>query len=580
MKRKARIGVERALKLHIGKNSSHSVNYYSKVLFVILISILLINILVSFFTIYITRQQSIDYITNTVNLYLKDTQQKLNAVDHFMIWTVKHEPLIKNIEDAQDMAQLPKSISDFRSRVNDFQYTTGKEYQFFLSLKKENYFFNSSPIRMNYSEYLQIKEFYLSGNAYSNSYENLYTWQPLKINNKFYLSHKLDYENRVFICLIAVDDILLPLQDVNLGANGKIIIKSDEYGFLSSSNQVHSFNKKGSNNFFRSNLVFKGENTSLPFSLHVSVDHFSAFGKVVIAQFALIAATIIISIILFLILLYIKNRVISPIQVFSKNLSDINQNNETIDFENSSIIELEQANEQFRGLIKEIKNLKVNIYEQEFEKKQIQMDFMKLQIKPHFYLNCLTTIYSMAQMKMDKEIKEMALSTSKYFRYLFQTNQNFVRLEKELNHVNDYLSIQKLVHGPAFLFEKFIEQDIEKTKIPPLVLQTFMENTIKYAVSLDEEARISLRVFSIDIDNKKYIKIMISDSGPGFPSDVLDKLQKNIPVTDKEGNHVGINNVIQRLRLLYAGEFLTEFSNGPNGGAFINLMIPYHIYGE
>ncbi|MBD1381533.1 sensor histidine kinase [Metabacillus arenae] len=574
------MGVEKELNLHIGKNPSRSVNYYSKVLFIILISILLINIFVSFFTISITRQQSIEYITNTVNLYLKDANQKLNAVDHFMIWTVKHEPLIENIEDAQDMSELPKSIRDFRSRVNDFQYSTGEEYQFFLGLKKKNYFFNSSPIQMKYSEYLKIKDFFLSEKRTLNKYENFYTWQSLKLNNKFYLYHLLEYENRMFISLIAVDDILMPLQDINLGNNGIIMMENDEHGFLSSSDQVHLFKKEKSNSFFSSHLVFEGKNTSLPFSLHVSVDHFSAFERVVIAQFVLIFATIMISLILFLIVLYMKNKVISPIRKFSKNLSDINANNETIDFKSSSIMELEQANALFRGLINEVKKLKVNIYEQEIEKKQIQMDFMKLQIKPHFYLNCLTTIYSMAQMKMDKEIKEMALSTSKYFRYLFQTNQNFVKLEKELDHIHDYLAIHKLVHGPVFLFETFIQPNSEKAKIPPLVLQTFIENTIKYSVSLDEQVSISLRIYYIDMDNEKFIKITLKDTGPGFPYDVLDKLQNNIPLTNEKGNHIGINNVIQRLRLLYGGDFLIEFSNDSDGGALIVLMIPYLIYEE
>ncbi|QNF28790.1 sensor histidine kinase [Metabacillus elymi] len=564
--------------LNTRKTPSRSVNYYSKVLLIIFITILLINIFVSFFTISITRQQSIDYITNTVDLYLKDAQQKFNAIDHFMIWTVKHEPLIKNIEDANDMSELPESISDFRSRVNDFQYSTGKEFQFFLALKKENYFFNSSPIQMDYSEYIKVENFLISKKTTLNNYEDMYTWKSLKLNNKFYLYHSLEYENRMFISLIDVEDILLPLQDINLGKNGTIIMENDQHGFLSDLDQVNLFKKEKSNDFFSSHLVFKGENTSLPFTLHVSVDHFSAYERVVIAQFVLIFATIVISFILFLIVLYMKNKVISPIQRFSKNLSDLNQNNEAIDFKSSSIIELEQANTQFRGLISEIKKLKVNIYEQEIEKKQIQMDFMKLQIKPHFYLNCLTTIYSMAQMELYKEIKEMALSTSKYFRYLFQTNQNFVKLEKELNHINDYLAIQKLVHGDAFLFDIFIENDIEKMKIPPLVLQTFIENTIKYSVSLDEQVKISLRLQYID--NKKFIKITLKDNGPGFPADILNKLKNNIPLTDQHGEKIGINNVVQRLRLMYSGEFTIEFSNNLDDGAEIVLILPYLIFEE
>ncbi|SMQ84974.1 Histidine kinase-, DNA gyrase B-, and HSP90-like ATPase [Bacillus sp. OV166] len=568
------------MRLPFGKNPSYSINYYSKMLIIILICIFLINCVVSVITISITRQQSIDYIENTFNLYLKDTQKRLNAIDHFMIWTVKNEPLIGDIEDAQGVDEFSTSLSNFRTRVNDFQYSTGKEYQFFLALKKENLFFNSSPIKINYSDYLKMKKTLMSETKTLNNYENIKTWQSLKLNNKFYLYHLIEYQNRVFICLVSVDDILSPLQDIKLGKNGSIIMEQDEYVFLSNSNPVHLLKKEEPGTLFNSHLFFDEEDTSLPFSLHVTVDHFGAFEKVILAQLTIITATIFISLILFLMLLYIKKKVISPVQAFSKNLADINNNNEIIDFETSSIKELEEANVQFRGLISEIKKLKVNIYEQEIEKNKIQMDFMKLQIKPHFYLNCLTTIYSMAQMKMYNEIIEMASSTAKYFRYLFQTNQDFVKLEKELEHINDYLAIQKLVHGPAFLFERFIEPDIDQAKIPPLVIQTFIENTVKYCVSLDEEMSIFISIYHVNMNNNKFIKITIKDTGPGFPPDILDKLQNNIPLINRKGNQIGINNVVQRLRLLYGGEFSIKFSNDPDGGARIMLMIPYLMYEE
>lgn len=568
------------MRLFTGDRSSRSIDYYSKVLLIILIAIFLINLVASFFIVSIMRQQSINYATDTVNLYLEDVRKKMNAIDHFMIWTVKNDPLLENIEEAQGMKELPKSISNFRSRVNDFQYSTGRDYQFFLVLKKENFFFNTSPLRMDYSEYLQAKRFFLSETQYSIDYESLYTWQSVKLNDKFYLRHSLEYSNRIFICLIAVEDILHPLRDINLGNNGLIVMENEETGYLSDPTQVEMLQTQQWNRLFSSYLLFEEKKTSLPFSLHVSVDHFSAFKKVALAQIALILATVFIGFILFLILRYIKNNVISPVQLFSKNLSAINQNNETIDFESSSIIELEQAGTQFKELINEVKKLKVNIYEKEFEKKQIQMDFLKLQIKPHFYLNCLTTIYSMAQMEMYKEIKEMTLATSKYFRYLFQTNQNFVMLQKELDHINDYLDIQKLLHVHAFHFKSFVEPGAEKAKIPPFALQTFIENTVKYSVSLDEQIDISLDIEYTELADKKWIKIKISDSGPGFPPEVLSKLQSNILLSNKKGNHIGINNVIQRLRLLYGEEFSIEFFNGPEGGALVILTLPYLVYEE
>lgn len=568
------------MKFFTGVPSSRSIDYYLKVLLIILITIFSINLLVSFFIVSTTRQQSINYVTDTVNLYLEEALQNLNAIDHFMIWTVKNDPLLANIEDAEGAKDLPESIRNFRSRVNDFQYSSGREYQFFLALKEESFFFNASPLQMEYSEYLEVKTFFLAETQRPADYESLYTWQSVKLNDEFYLYHSLEYQNRTFICLVSVEDILLPLRNINLGKNGLIVMENEEAGYLSDPSQVELLQTQKWNRLFSSYLLFKESETSLPFSLHVSTDHFSAFKKVVIAQIALVLATALISVILFIILKYIKNNVISPVQLFSKNLSAINQNNESIDFESSSIKELEQAGIQFKELINEIKKLKIHVYEKEFEKRQIQMDFLKMQIKPHFYLNCLTTIYSMAQMEMYKEIKEMTLATSKYFRYLFQTNQNFVLLQKELNHINDYLDIQKLLHDHAFQFNSVIEPGTEKAKIPPFALQTFIENTVKYSVSLDEQIDISLRIEQVEAENKNWINITISDSGPGFPSDVLNSLQNNILLSNKQGNHIGINNVIQRLQLLYGEDYSIDFFNASEGGAVIVLVLPYLIYEE
>lgn len=96
--------------------------------------------LISMLTLSITRKQSIDTITNTVNLYIENVRSNLNAVDHFMIWTVVHEPLIEEMEENMGMDKFPQNLTNFRTRVNDFQYSIGKEYQFFLGLKEGSFF--------------------------------------------------------------------------------------------------------------------------------------------------------------------------------------------------------------------------------------------------------------------------------------------------------------------------------------------------------------------------------------------------------------------------------------------------------
>lgn len=536
--------------------------------------------LISMLTLSITRKQSIDTITNTVNLYIENVRSNLNAVDHFMIWTVVHEPLIEEMEENMGMDKFPQNLTNFRTRVNDFQYSIGKEYQFFLGLKEGSFFSNASPIKLPYQDYLQVKNYFFSQNDSLHTYEIFSTWKAIKINETFYFYHLVSYENRIFVCLVSAEDLLKPLNSFNLGSNGSIVIKQEGKTILTTNQQMGE-EETASYHFFTSKLLFQEKNILLPFSLQINVDHFGAFKHVVITQVILILATIVISIILFFILLYIKNRLIFPIQKFSKNLSEINNNRNMINFESNSIIELEQANTQFKNLIQEIKKLKINIYEQELEKKRIEMDFLRLQIKPHFYINCLSSIHSMAEMQMFTEIKKMSIATSRYFRYLFQTNHHFVSLKKELDHIRDYLAIQQLLHGPTFQYKTSIRLNIEEMQIPPLILQTFIENSIKHGfsdINYEETLIISLSITPAKDEQK--LNITIKDNGPGYPPDILDKLQNQLPISAANGKQIGINNAIQRLQMLYGNSFSISFSNGMNDGAIVELVIPTQLMEE
>lgn len=183
----------------------------------------------------------------------------------------------------------------------------------------------------------------------------------------------------------------------------------------------------------------------------------------------------------------------------------------------------------------------------------------------------------MAQTHNYKEIESMALFTSEYLRYLFQSNSDFVKLEYELNHINHYLSIQALRYGPAFSFEAEIEPGLEHAFIPPLLLMTFIENTIKHCVSLTIQLKISLSICTYRKTDKDYLHILIKDSGPGFPPEVLEALTNNQFTSGENGTHIGISNTIQRLIFLYEGDYELKFTNNLDSGACIELLIPYSL---
>ncbi|MDF2869205.1 MAG: histidine kinase [Anaerocolumna sp.] len=552
--------------------SSHSLEHYIKVLISLSIPIIVINIMVSFFSIITTRQQNVTHISNTITLYQNETVRKTVAVEHFVRWTAIHEPLVETLETSTDFGDRRDAISTFRTRVSDNQYATGREYQYFLYLKEQDLFFNSSALNLSYSDYLICKKEFLKKIESGETLKNSSDWKILKIRKNYYFYYIITYNNRTFISLISARDILTPLEDVNLGANGYMLMKDANNTVLAGtdSKKEHSTG----NPLFLSRLYFGNEESNLPFTLNIYIDNWS-YERIIIIQIFVILMAFIVAFTLFVFLFYMQKKVIKPIQNFSYNLSKINEGTNLLDLQDGNIIELEQASMQFKNLMREITKLKITLYEEELEKKRIQIGFLQQQIRPHFYLNCLTTIYSMAQTKNYKEIESMALFTSKYLRYLFQTNKDFIKLEYELNHVNDYLNIQSLRYGSAFSYQYNIEPGADEAVIPPLILMTFIENTIKHCVSLTITLKITLSVQKCRRWGKDYLKILLKDSGPGFSNEALNVLNSCQSLTGEDGSRIGISNTKERLTFLYGEEYELNFSNNIDMGACIELLLPF-----
>lgn len=557
--------------------SSHSLEHYIKVLISLSIPIIVINIVVSFFSIIITREQNVTHISNTITLYQNETVRKTVAVEHFVRWTAIHEPLIEVMETGDNFGDRIEAISTFRTRVGDNQYATGKEFQYFLFLENQNLFMNCSALNISYSDYLICKKEFLKKIKKGETVKNSSDWKILKIRKNYYLYYIITYNNRTFISLISARDILTPLEDVNLGTNGYMLMK--DFNQTTLAGTVPKSERGLGNPLFLSRLNFNNEDTNLPFALNIYIDNWF-YERIVIIQIFVIIMAFIVALTLFVFLYYTQKKVIEPIRKFSLNLARINDNTNLIDLQDGNIIELEQASQQFKNLMREITKLKINLYEQELEKKRIQISFLQQQIKPHFYLNCLTTIYSMAQTKNYLEIESMALFTSKYLRYLFQSNKDFIKLAYELNHVNDYFNIQTLRYGSAFSYECIEESDANEGTIPPLILMTFIENIIKHCVSLTVTLSITLTTKKTRKWGKDYLHIILRDSGPGFTNDILYNLNNNQSLASEDGTRIGITNAFERLTFLYGDDYELKFSNNADMGACIELLVPFNKDGK
>lgn len=556
-------------------NSNHSIDYYSKSLVLLLIPILLVNILFSLVSIQTIRKQNIDGLTNSIDIYAYDMKQKLNAVDHFMLWTVLHESALDDMEEYTSFDSYQTSLYALRTRVNDFQYSSGSQFNFFLYLGKKNQFTNISSITMNYLDYTKLHDFFLNHDEPSIVPKSTGFWQRMTINKTDYLYRRMVYQDREIYSVISINDILMPLNKLELGKEGYVTFTLPKEQTIAEATKL-SWNANLFDNFL---LSFSHKKTDLPFDISISVDYFSAFRSVMVLQITMMLLPILISFFAIIILLYIQKRVLQPIRSFSENLSQLKDNHIDSSFENTGILELENANIQIRDMVKEIQKLRIDVYEIELAQKKAELNYLKLQIKPHFYLNILSTIHGMSQTKNYDEIDQIIIATSNYLRYLFQTDRDNSRLTDELSHIKNYLDIQKVRYGDDFHFAVSINPKFVNAEIPPLVLQTFIENTVKHGLFIGEPLIIQL---IIDSENKAgtHMRITIKDNGPGFKADILEKLQAKKSLISETGKHIGITSIRERLDLLYGNNYSLHFDNQVSRGVIITLILPFYPFKE
>ncbi len=271
-------------------------------------------------------------------------------------------------------------------------------------------------------------------------------------------------------------------------------------------------------------------------------------------------------------LFYLKKNILGQAKYFYDNLL---QYSSQIRFhEENGIVEFAEAAKVLNQLADEINRLKIDIYEQQLEKKKVELDYAQLQIRPHFYINCLNVIYCMSETGRIKEIQNLTLQVSKYLRYIFKKSVAPVPLKEELDFLVNYLRVQESINGSEFKTRIKMEKGLENFPLPPLIIQTFVENSLKYGMDIEKAFLVEIETTRTDIQGNSFVKIIVRDSGKGMDEELCkDYNLGNFRVSD-ESYQVGIRNAIKRMKMLYGESASIHFGNSPNGGAEITMFFP------
>lgn len=545
------------MKLNHDLSKKHSIHFFFKLLLVLLLINILINIAMSNITRNFIKNQNIVHLRSSIEIYADSVNEKLHSVERFMYSTITHNESLKKLNHVQTFLEYQENLKKVQTSFTEFEYQNETHMTFLLETDSTEHFINVSNLYIPYEDYLLLKSNLKSLRSDISDRK----WKNVTTKNSEYLVKSVHYEGKIIYAVISSEDILKPLRKLNIGNNGKLSLKEPN-NIPSSSYLIHAQNEK----------------THLPFDIYVLVDYAEVFRNITLLEVFLAAVPIIITILSIIIILYIRQWMIKPITRLTERLSQLGDSIPPSEFFISEgILEIDKANDKLNKVIFDMQELKIREYHSQLELKKIELNYLKNQIRPHFYLNMLSMIHSMLQTKNYKEIEELTILTSNYLRHLFMANQDFSELKDEVQHIKDYLEIQRIRYGNSIYFSLDYNSDLQNTLIPSLLLQTFIENTIKHGFSFQDLFTILLSIKKVKTEDSDYIQICIEDNGPGFSEEILSKLNQKQSLITEDGHHIGITNTIERLNLLYPNDYSIAFENNEEGGAKILLLIPYKI---
>ena len=545
------------MKLNHDLSKKHSIHFFFKLLLVLLLINILINIAMSNITRNFIKNQNIVHLRSSIEIYADSVNEKLHSVERFMYSTITHNESLEKLNHVQTFLEYQENLKKVQTSFTEFEYQNETHMTFLLETDSTNHFINVSNLYIPYEDYLLLKSNLKSLRSDISDRK----WKNVTTKNSEYLVKSVHYEGKIIYAVISSEDILKPLRKLNIGNNGKLSLKEPN-NIPSENYLIHAQNEK----------------THLPFDIYVLVDYAEVFRNITLLEVFLSAVPIIITILSIIIILYIRQWMIKPITRLTERLSQLGDSIPPSEFFISEgILEIDKANDKLNKVIFDMQELKIREYHSQLELKKIELNYLKNQIRPHFYLNMLSMIHSMLQTKNYKEIEELTILTSNYLRHLFMANQDFSELKDEVQHIKDYLEIQRIRYGNSIYFSLDYNSDLQNTLVPSLLLQTFIENTIKHGFSFQDLFTILLSIKKVKTEDSDYIQICIEDNGPGFSEEILSKLNQKQSLITEDGHHIGITNTIERLNLLYPNDYTITFENNEEGGAKILLLIPYKI---
>ncbi|MEG1604942.1 MAG: sensor histidine kinase [Clostridia bacterium] len=262
----------------------------------------------------------------------------------------------------------------------------------------------------------------------------------------------------------------------------------------------------------------------------------------------------------------ISGSIVRPVRRLEAHMRDVAGGNLDSLYEPGGHDEISALGDSFNRMVSQLKGLMGKIYQAQAQKRKAELMVLQSQINPHFLYNTLDTIQWKALEHDAGDVADMIRQLSQLFRVSLSGGREYITVADEMTHVTSYLAIQAIRYGDRLKYSVEAEEDALNYYMPKLMLQPLVENAIYHGIKPKKQGgHIALTVKKAGAQ----LVAQVVDDGVGVSEEVLEALNSDLARFAK-GNHYGLNNIRERLRLAFgdagAGENAGASENAGAGG--------------
>ncbi len=259
--------------------------------------------------------------------------------------------------------------------------------------------------------------------------------------------------------------------------------------------------------------------------------------------------------------------IVRPIRRLEEQMLIVSEGDFSGNIEYTQNDEMGKLIRHFNQMTQKIQSLVHDIQRKEEQRRRTEIASLQARINPHFMYNTLNTIRLTAMLHKDNEIANQVTALVYLLKNASKNGENAYSIAEELQMIESYCALMK------YRYENFEvkiegEKEVSDYLILPFTIQPIVENAIFHGIAALKEQGVIRIVFRLE---KGKIELEISDNGVGMDDEMIQKIWNKDEQSKSTMNHVGMRNVIDRLKLYFGEEASMEITSKPNEGTTVVL---------